>query len=204
MPEKLSSLSASVAARLVARKETLAVAESSAGGLISAALLSIPGASAYFMGGAVIYTQAARRAFLAVPDEAMSGIRSSSEPYALLKADFDAMPGAAGYLIQHQGSVFVGTQTQSRTWAAFVSAGWLAAQMSGPSLRHTIPDLSTAPGFMTSWGLPGSPVTAPSWTMWAFTTNGPLGSLIDILALQTRSVAHGFTWRSVSRSGNGP
>src|SRR6267143_4308773 len=79
MPEKLSSLSASVAARLVARKETLAVAESSAGGLISAALLSIPGASAYFMGGAVIYTQAARRAFLAVPDEAMQGIRSRAE-----------------------------------------------------------------------------------------------------------------------------
>jgi PncC family amidohydrolase len=86
MPEKLSSLSASVAARLVARRETLAVAESSAGGLISAALLSIPGASAYFMGGAVIYTQAARRAFLAIPDDAMHGIRSSSEPYALLKA----------------------------------------------------------------------------------------------------------------------
>src|SRR2546422_11148451 len=83
MPENLSSLSASVAARLVARKETLAVAESSAGGLISAALLSIPGASADFMGGAVICTQAARRAFPAVPDEAVQGVPSGPQPYAL-------------------------------------------------------------------------------------------------------------------------
>src|SRR5438094_9215016 len=84
--EELQPLADQIAQLLIARKETLAVAESSAGGLISAALLSIPGASAYFMGGAVIYTQAARRAFLAVSDEAMQGIRSSSEPCALLKA----------------------------------------------------------------------------------------------------------------------
>jgi PncC family amidohydrolase len=86
VPDLLASLAAPVAARLVARRETIAVAESSAGGLISAALLSIPGASAYFLGGGVIYTQAARRGLLSVPDDAMSGIRSSSEPYALLKA----------------------------------------------------------------------------------------------------------------------
>src|SRR5438128_8925857 len=84
--KELLPVASQIAQLLIARQETIAVAESSAGGLISAALLSIPGASAYFMGGAVIYTQAARRAFLAVPDEAMQGIRSSSEPYALLKA----------------------------------------------------------------------------------------------------------------------
>ena len=54
MPDLLASLAASVAARLVARRETVAISESSTGGLISAALLSIPGASAYFMGGGVI------------------------------------------------------------------------------------------------------------------------------------------------------
>jgi nicotinamide mononucleotide (NMN) deamidase PncC len=48
--------------------------------------LSIPGASAYFLGGGVIYTQAARRSLLAVPDEAVRGIRSSTEAYALIKA----------------------------------------------------------------------------------------------------------------------
>src|SRR5947199_9628042 len=83
---ELDALSRSIAAILKERKETIAVAESSAGGLISAALLSVAGASAYFLGGGVIYTQAARRGLLRVPDEAVKGIRSSSEPYALLKA----------------------------------------------------------------------------------------------------------------------
>lgn len=77
---------AAVAALLKERRETVAVAESSAGGLIAATLLSIPGASAYFLGGAVIYTRDARRALLGVPDAAVTGIRSASEPYALLKA----------------------------------------------------------------------------------------------------------------------
>ena len=86
MPDLLASLAASVAARLVARRETVAVSESSTGGLISAALLSIPGASAYFMGGGVIYTQAARRGLLQVPDDAMRGIRSSTEAAARLMA----------------------------------------------------------------------------------------------------------------------
>src|SRR3981189_3433982 len=71
---------------LTARQETIAIAESSAGGLISAALLAVPGASAYFLGGGVIYTQAARRALLRVPDDAVKGIRSSTEAYAQLKA----------------------------------------------------------------------------------------------------------------------
>jgi nicotinamide-nucleotide amidase len=82
----LSSLGASLGARLKERRETIAVAESSAGGLISAALLSVPGASAYFIGGAVIYTQTARRALLGVPDAEVQGIRSSTEAYALVKA----------------------------------------------------------------------------------------------------------------------
>ena len=86
MPELLSGLCAPLAARLVARGETVAVSESSTGGLISAALLSIPGASAYFLGGGVIYTQAARRRLLAIPDDAVRGIRSSTEAAALLNA----------------------------------------------------------------------------------------------------------------------
>jgi nicotinamide-nucleotide amidase len=83
---ELDPLSRSIAAILKERKETIAVAESSAGGLICAALLSVAGASAYFLGGGVIYTQAARRGLLRVPDDAVKGIRSSSEPYAVLKA----------------------------------------------------------------------------------------------------------------------
>ena len=82
----LGSMTATIGARLKAGRHTIAVAESSAGGLISAALLAVPGASAYFMGGGVIYTQGARRALLRVPDEAVTGVRSSTEAYALIKA----------------------------------------------------------------------------------------------------------------------
>jgi len=73
-------------ALLKSRKETVAVSESSSGGLVSAALLAVPGASAYFMGGAVVYTRTAGAALLAVTQDQMAGLRSSSEPYARLLA----------------------------------------------------------------------------------------------------------------------
>ena len=77
-----------VAWLLKERKETITVAESSTGGLISAALLAVPGASAYFLGGAVIYTAAARAALIDVTPDDMTalGLRPSTEPYALLLA----------------------------------------------------------------------------------------------------------------------
>src|SRR3989454_5709754 len=83
---ELTTLTASLGTRLKERKETVAVAESSSGGLISAALLAVPGASAYFLGGAVVYTAKARMSLMQLPREAVAGMRSSSEPYALLLA----------------------------------------------------------------------------------------------------------------------
>ena len=76
-----------IAARLIERRQTIAVAESSTGGLISATLLAVPGASAYFLGSAVVYTRDARRLLMDIPDDAMKGIRSASEPYAKLLAN---------------------------------------------------------------------------------------------------------------------
>lgn len=75
-----------VAALLREREETVAVSESSGGGMIAAALLAVPGASAYFRGGAVVYTAKARAVLLDVPREAIAGMRSASEPYARLCA----------------------------------------------------------------------------------------------------------------------
>jgi nicotinamide-nucleotide amidase len=82
----LVAIAEQIAAKLIARKQTIAVAESSTGGLISASLLAVPGASAYFLGSAVVYTCDARRILVDIPDEAMKGIRSASEPYAQLLA----------------------------------------------------------------------------------------------------------------------
>lgn len=84
--QELLPLAARVGERLKARKETVAIAESSSGGLLSAALLSIPGASAYFLGGAVVYTAKARELLMALPRASVSGMRSASEPYARLLA----------------------------------------------------------------------------------------------------------------------
>ena len=85
MPD-LTSMAASLGALLKETEQTLAVTESSCGGLLSACLVSIPGASAYYRGGAVVYTRFAQRGLLQVSDSAMTGIRASSEPYALLNA----------------------------------------------------------------------------------------------------------------------
>ena len=85
--KELTGIAEQVAARLIARKQTIAVAESSTGGLISASLLAVPGASAYFLGGAVVYTRDARRLLMDISDEDMKGMRSASEPYAQLLAN---------------------------------------------------------------------------------------------------------------------
>ncbi len=84
--EDLRPLAEKAGALLKDRRQTVAVAESSAGGLVSAALLAVPGASAYFVGGAVVYTRTAQRGLLRVADETMEGMRASTEEYALLNA----------------------------------------------------------------------------------------------------------------------
>jgi nicotinamide-nucleotide amidase len=84
--DRLLPLAQRAAALLTTRRETVAVAESSTAGLISAALVAIPGASAYFVGGGVIYTATAQRALLDIPREQLSGIRASTEAYARLGA----------------------------------------------------------------------------------------------------------------------
>ena len=84
--KELVAIAENIAARLIERRQTIAVAESSTGGLISASLLAVPGASAYFLGSAVVYTRDARRILMDIPDEAMKGIRSASEAYATLLA----------------------------------------------------------------------------------------------------------------------
>src|SRR5205814_8871061 len=85
--DTLLPLARQIGGKLKARKETVGVSESSAGGLISAVLLAVPGASAYFMGGAVVYTRPAGEAFLTATPSKRAGIRSSSEPRATLAAE---------------------------------------------------------------------------------------------------------------------
>ncbi len=85
MPD-LNSVAASAGALLKEKGQNIAVSESSCGGLLSACLVAIPGASAYYVGGSVVYTRAAQKGLLQVPDEAMANMRASTEEYALLNA----------------------------------------------------------------------------------------------------------------------
>jgi nicotinamide-nucleotide amidase len=84
--QSLMPMAEKIAGVLIKRSETIAIAESSTGGLIAAALIAVPGASAYFVGGAVIYTKASRAALLGIGDAEMTGLRPSTEAYALLLA----------------------------------------------------------------------------------------------------------------------
>jgi nicotinamide-nucleotide amidase len=82
----LLPLAEKVAASLIARKQTISIGESSTGGLVAAALLAVPGASAYFLGGAVVYTKSSRAALLGIGDAEMQGLRPATEDYSLLIA----------------------------------------------------------------------------------------------------------------------
>lgn len=83
--DRLTSLASAIGPQLKDRGDTIAIAESSTGGLISAALLAIPGASSYFLGGGVIYTRDARRGLLNLPEDIVT-MRGATEEYALIAA----------------------------------------------------------------------------------------------------------------------
>ncbi|MEZ5854275.1 MAG: CinA family protein [Hyphomicrobiaceae bacterium] len=102
--QDLLPLADSIARQLKARNETLAICESSSGGLLSAAMLAVPGASNYFLGGAVVYTLQARNGILGITNAQMRGIRSSSEPYAALLAETVAAKVGATWGLAETGA----------------------------------------------------------------------------------------------------
>jgi PncC family amidohydrolase len=84
--DTLLPLAERAATLLRAKKQHIAIAESSTGGLIASALLALPGASDYFLGGAVVYTVKSRLVFLGLGESDLAGMRPSTEAYALLAA----------------------------------------------------------------------------------------------------------------------
>ena len=87
--DKLKNLAKKTSEILIENNQTISVAESSSGGLISSALLALPGASKYYLGGQVIYTAASIRVLsgMSIRDLKEKKIRSSSETFALLMAE---------------------------------------------------------------------------------------------------------------------
>lgn len=127
----LLPLAEKLGARLKARGETLSVAESSAGGLISAVLLAVPGASAYYLGGAVVYTRQSREVLLDIPLAALEGMRPATEPYALLLARTVREKFSATWAIGETGAT---GPTGNRYGDA---AGHACIAVAGPSERVT-------------------------------------------------------------------
>ena len=109
------------------RGETIVVAESSTGGLISAALLALPGASAYFLGGAVVYTQVARRVLVDLPDIAALGMRASTEPYARLLAQTARQRFGATWALAESGATVRPATATAMPPAIAASRSWARA-----------------------------------------------------------------------------
>jgi nicotinamide-nucleotide amidase len=130
--ETLLPLAEKIAARLKDCGETIAVAESSTGGLIAASLLALPGASAYFVGGAVVYTRASRSGLLGIGDAEMAGIRASTEGYALLVARRIRERNASTWSIGETGAA---GPTGNRYGDA---AGHSCIAMVGPAIEQAI------------------------------------------------------------------
>lgn len=86
MLEALAAIGAEAGALLKARGQTIAVVDGATGGLISASLLAMPGASAFYLGGGVIYTLKGRRVVLGHPPGSLRGLTSATEAYAIAQA----------------------------------------------------------------------------------------------------------------------
>ena len=85
--KSLTEMSMVVAELLKEHGETVAVAETSTGGLISSALLAVPGASAYYKGGSVIYTLESRKELLGINRSHVKGLKPMTEAMALRFAE---------------------------------------------------------------------------------------------------------------------
>jgi PncC family amidohydrolase len=130
--DALLAAARAVGDRLRARGQSIGVAESSTGGIVSAALLAVPGASAYFRGCGVIYTRAARIALLGITDADMAGMRSASEPYALLLADTVIARLGSDWALAETGAA---GPTGNRYGDA---AGHVCLAVAGPGVRRAL------------------------------------------------------------------
>jgi PncC family amidohydrolase len=133
LTDDLIALARRAAELLRGQHQTVAVAEGSAGGLISAALLSVPGASAYYVGGAVVYTMAANRAFMAGPIEIPAGMRGASEPFATYLAQ-----SVAAKLQTTWGLAEAGAAGPPNRYGDPAGHAWVAVSGPANSTRHVL------------------------------------------------------------------
>src|SRR6266540_3091902 len=129
---ELDQLAAEVARRLTERGESVAVAESTAGGLVSAALLAVPGASGYFKGGVVVYNADAKERLAGMTREEIDAGRSSTAPHTALLAQAIRRRLGADWAVAETGAA---GPTGNRYGDA---AGHVVLAVSGPVERTEV------------------------------------------------------------------
>jgi nicotinamide-nucleotide amidase len=102
--ESLLPLAAEVAELLKKRSETLALSESSMGGLVSAALVAQPGASAFYLGSTVIYTRQAGKALYALQGPPAPDVKPLTEPYVAAMAEVVREKFGATWALSEMGA----------------------------------------------------------------------------------------------------
>lgn len=132
MNDEINAVAEQIARRLVERGESVAVSESSAGGLISAALLGVAGASAYFKGGAVVYTGDQMQRLVGLTQEQLASTRPSTAPRAATVAQAVREHLGSTWAIAETGAA---GPTGNRYGDA---AGHAALAVSGPTERSQI------------------------------------------------------------------
>jgi nicotinamide mononucleotide (NMN) deamidase PncC len=131
MIEQFMPLAASIAERLKARGETIAVADGATGGLLSASLLTVPGATKFYLGGGVVYSRKGRDVLFALPDEAFTGMRSATSDYALLQARAIRDRFGADWGIAESGSAGGSVHPLG------IASGLSCAAVAGPGIGET-------------------------------------------------------------------
>jgi len=87
MESDLLDIIRAISDRLTVRGQTLAVAESCTGGFISNAITDLPGASRFFLLGAVCYSAGAKQTVLGVSPDILSSFGAVSEETAAAMAE---------------------------------------------------------------------------------------------------------------------
>jgi PncC family amidohydrolase len=134
LPTVLLDAGRAVGDHLARRGETLAVAEGSCGGLVSAAVLAVPGASAWYRGGAVIYTGAAVRALMGQTVPRPEPLRGASEPFARWLAEEIAADLGTTWGLGEGGA----TGPSGNPYGDPPGHCWLAVHGPAPATRHLL------------------------------------------------------------------
>ncbi|CAD6571996.1 MAG: hypothetical protein CYPHOPRED_004683 [Cyphobasidiales sp. Tagirdzhanova-0007] len=128
LPSQLKDLAHEVAGLLKDRKQTISVAETAAGGLISASILSYPGASKIYRGGLTLYTLDSRIAFAGWTQADLDAYAGPSPDVVSNLAKNVQQKLESTYCVCESGTAGpTGGQTRNR------QPGYVALAVSGPT-----------------------------------------------------------------------